>query len=252
MADSNRTTFPTQLGTRFAISLSDYIGRTGSRHSVKHFDSLVESIASSAEGVCTGRVDYKLAAIATKGVMAQLLAGTVRESVCRAAKLCESPIEFAMLFAIGIASHSRRHAVLYDFGDGAVFGDAEGDCTVRIQPQVPFQAYRVDLLVSLQTIDEIGDDLRVLTKQVVIECDGHEFHERTKEQAARDRGKDRELQRIGLNVFRYTGSEIWADAFKCAEQVLEYLHSNLEVLGKKPPASETAARRTDGRTSVRR
>jgi len=55
---------------------------------------------------------------------------------------------------------------------------------------------------------------------VVVECDGHEFHERTKEQAARDRSRDRSSQTKGHKVMRFTGSEIWADAFACAEEAL--------------------------------
>lgn len=39
----------------------------------------------------------------------------------------------------------------------------------------------------------------------VIECDGHEFHERTKRQAARDRSRDRAIQAFGYRIFRFTG-----------------------------------------------
>ena len=55
---------------------------------------------------------------------------------------------------------------------------------------------------------------------VVVECDGHNFHERTKEQAARDRRRDREIQERGFKVARFTGAEIWADPFGCAAQAL--------------------------------
>jgi very-short-patch-repair endonuclease len=54
----------------------------------------------------------------------------------------------------------------------------------------------------------------------VIECDGHDFHERTKQQAAHDRSRDRYMQSKGLLVLRYTGSEIHADPFKCAGDAL--------------------------------
>ncbi len=49
----------------------------------------------------------------------------------------------------------------------------------------------------------------------VIECDGHDFHERTKEQAQRDKKRDRELQAAGYKVFRFTGSEIWRSRGEC-------------------------------------
>lgn len=55
--------------------------------------------------------------------------------------------------------------------------------------------------------------------KIAIECDGHEFHERTKEQAARDKSRDRALQAAGWRVLRFTGSEIFADPGKCASEV---------------------------------
>lgn len=55
--------------------------------------------------------------------------------------------------------------------------------------------------------------------RIAVECDGHDFHERTKEQAARDKSRDRALQAAGWRVLRFTGSEIWADPRKCAGEV---------------------------------
>jgi len=59
--------------------------------------------------------------------------------------------------------------------------------------------------------------------RLVVECDGHDFHERTKEQAARDRARDRMLQDKGWGVFRFTGSEIWKDPMGCAFQIADWL-----------------------------
>jgi hypothetical protein len=57
---------------------------------------------------------------------------------------------------------------------------------------------------------------------LIVECDGHDFHERTKEQAAKDRARDREAQLSGIEVFRFTGSELWRDPLGCAEQVISW------------------------------
>jgi very-short-patch-repair endonuclease len=46
----------------------------------------------------------------------------------------------------------------------------------------------------------------------VVECDGHDFHERTKEQAERDRSRDRAVQAQGWRMFRFTGSELYRSA----------------------------------------
>lgn len=60
---------------------------------------------------------------------------------------------------------------------------------------------------------------------IIIECDGHDFHERTKEQAARDRRRDRDMTAAGFKVFRFTGSEIFRDADRCAAEVETFLRA---------------------------
>ena len=91
----------------------------------------------------------------------------------------ESPIE--SLVALHLAAHAAINQAL------------------RVEGQAEIDAYRVDFLVQCKASSRAG---------IVIECDGHDFHERTKEQAARDRSKDRRLQTLGYLVLRFTGSEI--------------------------------------------
>lgn len=55
--------------------------------------------------------------------------------------------------------------------------------------------------------------------RVVVECDGHEFHERTKHQAASDKSREREIQTAGFPVLRFTGSEIWKNPRECVSQI---------------------------------
>jgi very-short-patch-repair endonuclease len=47
------------------------------------------------------------------------------------------------------------------------------------------------------------------TPLVVIEIDGHDFHERTKEQARSDKQRERAIVRAGTTVVRFSGSEIF-------------------------------------------
>lgn len=56
--------------------------------------------------------------------------------------------------------------------------------------------------------------------KVAIEIDGHDFHERTKEQAERDKSRDRLLEANGWHVLRFTVSEVWRDAGACATQAI--------------------------------
>jgi len=91
---------------------------------------------------------------------------------------CESPIESRMAAFLAAAC-----SIAHDFAPDA---------------QVDLEGHRCDFVLYLDGIPRI-----------VVDCDGHDFHERTKEQAARDRRIDRKLSVAGLIVARFTGHEIW-------------------------------------------
>ena len=61
------------------------------------------------------------------------------------------------------------------------------------------------------------------TCKIVIECDGHDFHEVTKEQVARRNERDYHLKSNGFDVIRFSGSQIYNDPFKCAKEAFEYI-----------------------------
>lgn len=84
-------------------------------------------------------------------------------------------------------------------------------------PQVTIGRYRVDFLFVAENFDG-GQHICV-----AVECDGHEFHEKTKQQAARDKARDRDLAAAGVTVLRFTGAEIWRDPVGCADQVMELI-----------------------------
>ena len=130
--------------------------------------------------------------------------------------VCESPIEVAFAIAFMITGWENRGAtwsVPPDLPLGDVAYPAHTE--LLLLPQREVLSYRVDFLASQYPY--------VDGKVVAIECDGHDFHERTKEQAARDRQKDRDLQAAGYRVLRFTGSEIYRDAFRCADETLKAL-----------------------------
>jgi very-short-patch-repair endonuclease len=59
--------------------------------------------------------------------------------------------------------------------------------------------------------------------RLAIEIDGYEFHEKTKVQARNDRQRERAIMRAGHPVYRFTGSEVFANARSCVEEVVAYL-----------------------------
>lgn len=54
---------------------------------------------------------------------------------------------------------------------------------------------------------------------IAIELDGHEFHERTKDQVRRRDRRDRDLQAAGWCIFHFSGSEFAGDPVKCVDEV---------------------------------
>lgn len=107
---------------------------------------------------------------------------------------------------------------------GAPFPPVDGQLEFLITPQAEVAGYRVDLLMWFQCGRARGG--------IAIECDGHDFHEKTKEQAARDKKRDREILAAGFPVVRFTGSEIYRSPTGCAEQVRDLLASALFRVSK--------------------
>jgi len=89
---------------------------------------------------------------------------------------------------------------------------------LKVEQQAQVGPYRADFLFTVNEI-ETGNP-----KQLVVEVDGHDFHERTKEQAAHDKRRDRWMAEQHYAVMRFTGSEVWANPFACAEEVISRLH----------------------------
>jgi very-short-patch-repair endonuclease len=123
--------------------------------------------------------------------------------------ICESPIEAAL--ALAIQTYDRLYLGVPSrllIATLETVSHYPADQRLLIA-QFKFQNYRIDWV------------WREAPFQIFIECDGHDFHERTKEQAARDRQKDRAIQQAGIPIFRFTGSEIYADPIGCASQLLD-------------------------------
>ena len=112
---------------------------------------------------------------------------------------CESPIEALFYAALEHMTGNRAFPCAESFP--------------RTQ-QAKIGQYRADFLFTV--VDPSG-----AARKLVVELDGHDFHERTKEQASRDKARDRFMTAQGIQVVRFTGSEIWANPLACAEDVLK-------------------------------
>lgn len=124
-------------------------------------------------------------------------------------EMCESPIEMLLALELGptFLELFQSRSVVATFDSQKQIGK-----------------YRVDFEISYYP-DIALPDRNV--KRLVVECDGHDFHEKTKKQAQRDKERDRMLQIAGYPVLRFTGSEIYRSPSHCALQVAEFIVSHL-------------------------
>lgn len=130
-----------------------------------------------------------------------------------------SPIEF--MFAVAAWVFIRARLPEGEFLSTFRLSDKEARAQSEINdhrwvcvvPQVVVAQYRADFVIY-HPKGLVG------LSGIIVECDGHDFHERTKEQAVRDKSRDRDLQEAGFKVMRFAGSEVWADAFECASQAI--------------------------------
>lgn len=106
----------------------------------------------------------------------------------------------------------RRARLVLEHGRVSLTGtsfDPRGFGAVFALRHVEFIGYQVDILIT---------DGRSL--HLAIECDGHDWHERTKQQASYDRARDRAMLVAGVPVIRFTGSDIHRDARQCANECI--------------------------------
>jgi|SRR5690625_263154 len=82
--------------------------------------------------------------------------------------------------------------------------------------------YRIDFMFQYYN-HETG-----VNYSFAIECDGHDFHDRTKEQASRDREKDRNLMLNGIPVIRFTGSDIYKNPYRCATEAIRIIENYIK------------------------
>lgn len=156
---------------------------------ISEFKGAMKELSASENIVTISKVHDKIAAI------------------CRIASRCESPIE-SLVFWEFLISGMTYVVDNYDMIGGLTHHRfAKKNLSYRLSPQfgvvIDGKNYRCDFAISVVDgpENEVG--------KICIELDGHEFHERTKEQAQRDKSRDRNFQKAGFVVLRYTGSEVW-------------------------------------------
>lgn len=138
---------------------------------------------------------------------------------------CQSPIEQAFLAAGDMFLHLNMAHLHVGLPIDLMVERTKKTKTLELfmKPQWEVAGYRADFLLGYA-----GAGTHKQTS-IIVECDGHEWHERTKEQAQHDKERDRVLNAHAAKVIRFTGSEIYARPMHCFEQALSVLDTALSA-----------------------
>lgn len=139
-----------------------------------------------------------------------------------AAERCDSPIERIIVAQyldpdFGLEWDLLRRDILYPPSGSIDHVQPPPLDGIFLWPQIKIGPYRVDFIFG--TFSRRHDEYRY----VIVECDGHAFHEKTKEQAQRDKARDRYIVARGHQILRFTGSEIFRDPRKVLNEIVEAL-----------------------------
>lgn len=128
---------------------------------------------------------------------------------------CESPIE--QLLAIEMERVGLRYINLYNPFIEII--DIEKQAEIKCGRK----KYRVDFQIPV-----IYKNQKNL--MFVIECDGYEFHQKTKKQVEYDNKRQRDLQKLGYEIIRFSGTEIWNDPYGCACEIKNIILSKCQYI----------------------
>lgn len=126
---------------------------------------------------------------------------------------CESPIEQIMALRLHNYKNSWQ-AYKLNYQDNIDVVDIQNQYIVKVGSI----SYRIDFAIPVWDMH--------LHKGAffAIECDGHDFHEKTKEQAQRDKKRDRDITTSGMIIMRFTGSEIYRNQ-DIADEIFQNIKS---------------------------
>lgn len=121
---------------------------------------------------------------------------------------CQSPIEVIFNLAFDLLTYTRHAPFSILTPQYAIYDEH------KVKYYLDFCYHAADML---------GEDSPNSTFRLAIECDGHEFHERTKEQVIHDNEKDYYLKMQGWDVLHFSGSEIYKSPEDCAFRAMKYI-----------------------------
>lgn len=103
---------------------------------------------------------------------------------------------------------------------------------IQLCPQKKIGNFRVDFEVDIFghfvnheypfTCEQLEEISKNCTK-IAIELDGHDWHEKTKEQVEKDKKRERFIVSSGYRIFRFSGREVFKDPLSCVDEVRNFI-----------------------------
>ena len=129
----------------------------------------------------------------------------------------KSPIEQIFITAFEIYCKYNNKENIY------LFSQSEVICNEK-RYYIDFEFKADDYLSQLL----LGDKIKNLNFKLAIECDGYAFHQKTKEQVQKDNEREYDLKMAGYEVLRFSGTQIYNNPLKCAEDTYNYIMKKIE------------------------
>jgi len=157
------------------------------------------------------RANHCIRVLTKLGMSKEGAGGAVRKALKSETLLyCASPIEQCMMAGLIFADYRPLMTIPALVKPPAQKRWPKGD--VIIAPQFAFGPYRLDFLV-------IGKDNFGGQKWIDVECDGEEHHATcSMAKWESDRERDKFIEGAGIEVIRFTGSDIWKQPAACADE----------------------------------
>lgn len=129
-----------------------------------------------------------------------------------------SPIEQLFVAAIHVMAKANFEPINPN-PSRAADGHQFSSHGIHVEPQFSIDRYRVDF--RIERFGNYGHSTGV----VLVELDGHEFHDKDKKQRSYEKARDRYLAKSGFVVLHFTGSDVVADPYKVAHEALDAVQS---------------------------
>jgi very-short-patch-repair endonuclease len=124
---------------------------------------------------------------------------------------------------------SPLEAIFYIWWTALVQAGEIHEASVSWQAQAEVEACGHKYRLDFQILPEYQLHRRAVlygipVAKIAVELDGHDYHERTKEQVTYRNQRDRDLAAEGWTVLHFSGSELYRDPARCVTEVFECGH----------------------------